>query len=124
MPTALPRRVHRRRMIVVVAAALVIAACGTDRDPTTPPPEPSPAAGTDSPILTIQGSTFASVTVPAGSEVTVDNRDAVPHTVTSDTFDVSVGGNSQATFVVPEAAGNYDIMCRIHPSMTATIVVE
>lgn len=124
MPTAAPHRIHRRRIIIVMAAAFIIAACGTDRDPAATSSEPSPSPAGDRQTLTIQGSTFASVTVSAGSELVVDNRDAVPHTVTSDVFDVSVGGNSQATFAVPETAGNYDIMCRIHPSMTATIVVE
>jgi len=72
----------------------------------------------------------ASVTVEAGTPVTWINEDGVAHTVTSGTpdaptegfdEDLPAGGEVQITL---EEAGTYAYWCRIHPSMTAEVVVE
>lgn len=92
----------------------------TDRDDGTP------AAG--SAAVTVQNFSFgAPITVRAGTEVTIDNKDGVEHSVTSDTagtFDEDVDGNSTATFRAPTAPGTYPFHCRYHPEMTGTLVVE
>ena len=71
-----------------------------------------------------------SVTVQAGTPVTWSNEDAVGHTVTSGTpeeptevFDEDLpdGGEVQVTLDEP---GTYAYWCRIHPQMTAEVVVE
>ncbi|MDP4222050.1 MAG: cupredoxin family copper-binding protein [Bacteroidota bacterium] len=76
----------------------------------------------------IQGMAFspASITVTAGTTITWTNKDAVVHTVTSDTnlFDsgsVSTNGTFSHTFAT---SGTYPYHCTIHPSMTATVVVN
>jgi plastocyanin len=65
------------------------------------------------------------VTVPVGTMVTWTNNDGVRHTVTEDNglFDGAVGSGSSFSFTFTKA-GTYTYHCRIHPSMTATIVVK
>jgi len=78
--------------------------------------------------VTIADFAFAptSLTVPAGATVTWTNKGSVGHTVTAD--DGSFGSEtlaSGATFSATFAkAGTFAYHCRIHPSMTATIVVQ
>lgn len=76
----------------------------------------------------IQGMAFApaTLTVSAGTTVTWTNKDGVTHNVTSDTGLFSSGsiadnGTFSFKFV---AAGSYPYHCTIHPSMTATVVVN
>lgn len=64
--------------------------------------------------------------IPAGSEITVVNQDAVGHTVTSDEegiFDIPVGPGEEVTFTVPEEAGEFPFHCTPHPNMVSTLVV-
>lgn len=70
------------------------------------------------------------VTVAAGTAVTWDNQDSVPHTVTSgtpdeatDAFDEELPTGEQVTVTVDEP-GTHPYFCRIHPQMTAELVVE
>jgi plastocyanin len=65
------------------------------------------------------------ITVAVGDTVTWSNSDAQSHTATADdgSFDTGTipGGRSgSATF---SAAGTFAYHCKIHPSMTATVVV-
>lgn len=76
----------------------------------------------------IQGMAFnpASITVAAGTTITWTNKDAVIHTVTSDTnlFDsgsIGTNGTYSRTFAT---AGTYSYHCTIHPTMTATVIVN
>lgn len=75
----------------------------------------------------IQGMAFSPVTltITAGTTVTWTNKDAMTHTVTSDTglFDsgnIAANGTSSYTFA---NAGTFAYHCAIHPSMKATVVV-
>jgi plastocyanin len=66
-----------------------------------------------------------SITVAIGDTVTWTNADVQGHTATADdgSFDTgTIAGNSSksATF---DTAGTFAYHCRIHPAMTATIVV-
>lgn len=66
-----------------------------------------------------------SLTVPVGTSVTWTNKDAVTHTVTSDTglFDSgNLTSGSKYTYTFP-TAGTYAYHCKIHAGMTGTIVV-
>jgi plastocyanin len=76
----------------------------------------------------IQGMAFnpASITVTAGTTITWTNKDAIAHTVTSDSnaFDsgtVKSGATFSFTFA---AAGTYSYHCIIHPSMVASVTVN
>jgi plastocyanin len=76
----------------------------------------------------IQGMAFtpATITVAAGTTITWTNKDAVSHTVTSTTgvFDsgsMSTNATYSRTFTT---AGSFPYYCKVHPGMTATVVVN
>ena len=67
-----------------------------------------------------------SVTVAVGDTVTWTNADAQGHTATADdaSFDtgtIAGGASASETFAT---AGTFGYHCRIHPAMTATVVVR
>ena len=67
----------------------------------------------------------STISVSAGTTITFTNKDAIGHTVTSDSglFDsgtVATNGTYQYTF---STAGTYAYHCKIHPSMTASVTV-
>jgi plastocyanin len=75
----------------------------------------------------ISGFAFAprELTVKIGDTVTWANADAQSHTATADdgAFDSgSIGGNASKS-VTLTTAGTFAYHCRIHPQMTATLVV-
>ena len=68
----------------------------------------------------------STITVTANTTITWTNKDAIAHTVTSDTgvFDsktIPANGTFSYTF---STAGKYTYHCTIHPSMTASVVVN
>lgn len=65
------------------------------------------------------------VTVSAGQPFTIDNRDGADHTLTDreNTFESYVPARATTTLTI-DAPGTYEIWCRIHPSMVATLVVD
>ena len=70
--------------------------------------------------------TPATVTVPAGTQVTWTNRDDIPHNVRND--DASIKSKTldtddkfSFTFTKP---GTYTYFCSIHPKMKGTVVVK
>jgi len=69
--------------------------------------------------------TPASVTVPVGTTVTWQNKDSAPHTVTSSqgfgSDRMEQGGTFSHTF---STAGTYTYVCKLHPRMTGTIIVQ
>lgn len=68
----------------------------------------------------------ATITVPAGTTITWTNKDGMAHTVTSDTaiFDSgSIASNGTYSRTFP-TAGTFPYHCSIHPSMTATVIVN
>ncbi len=103
--------------------------------PTVAPTEPDPPAtadpGTpDAPptavAIDIEAFAFSpsEVRVAVDSEVTWTNRDPAPHTATGDGFDtgtLATGASGSARFDTP---GTFPYICSIHPSMSATIIVE
>ncbi len=69
----------------------------------------------------------ASVTVPAGTEITWVNRDDIPHTVTSDdktTFKSHPLDTDEKFTFKFDKPGTYTYFCSIHPKMTAKVVVQ
>jgi plastocyanin len=76
----------------------------------------------------IQGMAFdpGTITVAANTTITWTNNDGVAHTVTSNTglFDsgtISANGTYSHMFAT---AGTYPYHCTIHPSMTASVIVN
>jgi plastocyanin len=72
--------------------------------------------------------TPAQLSVAAGSTVTWENRDDIPHTIVNDATPrnfksppVDSGEKFSQTFVKP---GTYRYFCSLHPHMTGTIVVK
>jgi len=131
----------RTARLVALLSAIVLAACSgaVEEGATQPAPAESPPAESapaesapeesessdpDGPMLVIQGFEFEDLTVAAGAEILIDNRDSAGHTVTGDGFDVSVSGGSTATFTAPDSPGAYEFVCTIHPTMVATLTVE
>jgi len=76
----------------------------------------------------IAGSAFSpgSVTVAVGDTVTWTNADAQNHTATADdgSWDTGTISSSTPKSVTLATAGTFPYHCKIHPSMTATLVVQ
>ncbi|KKQ95860.1 MAG: Secreted metal-binding protein [Candidatus Woesebacteria bacterium GW2011_GWB1_43_14] len=68
------------------------------------------------------------LTIKAGAEVTVANREITSHSVTSDEeglFDTGlISKDATKAFTAPAVAGEYSFHCSAHPSMTGVLVVE
>ncbi len=87
--------------------------------------------GSGGPLLNevfIQSMTFnpGTITVAANTTITWTNKDAVAHTVTSNSglFDSGNIGNNGTYSHLFTTAGTYPYFCTIHPSMTATVIVN
>jgi plastocyanin len=67
-----------------------------------------------------------SVTVSVGDTVTWSNADAQNHTATADdaSFDTGTIAGGTSKSVTFATAGTFGYHCKIHPSMTATVVVQ
>ncbi len=63
--------------------------------------------------------------VGPGETISVVNEDTAPHTVTSEDggFDVDVDGEGTASFDAPDEAGDFAVICELHPNMEMTITV-
>ena len=81
------------------------------------------------PTVTISGFAFdpSCLIVKSGSSVTLTNKDSADHTFTIDgtSVDISVpAGQTVNGSLAGLSAGTYPFHCKIHPSMTGTIVVQ
>lgn len=94
----------------------------------TATPSATGQSATAGPQVSIDNFNFtpATVTVPAGTTVTWTNHDDTPHTVTSS--DKALGSpavNSDAQFTFTfSTPGTYNYFCSIHPFMTAKVIVQ
>ncbi len=69
----------------------------------------------------------STITVPVNTTVTWTNKDAVAHTVTSDTGGLFDSGNlnTNATYAHKfTSAGTFNYHCTIHPTMVARVIVQ
>jgi plastocyanin len=106
----------------------IMTSCQKEADTNDPGGDPGGTPGPGASEVFIQGMAFnpSSITVAANTTVTWTNKDAVSHTVTSNTglFDsglISTNGTFSFKFV---AAGSYAYHCTPHPSMTATVTAN
>ena len=138
-------RITASLVVCVAAAGVAVGALALDSDDPPAPAAGAPAAssgpdagayGTGSDAgdagapagatLAIQGFAFGAASVAPGGQVTVDNADGAPHTVTAagGAFDSGeVPARGTATFQAPGQPGSYDFACQIHPGMTGTLTV-
>lgn len=119
--------------IIIGLAFLLIGLFGLASCQSTAPapaPAPAPVPGPSPTTVEVKISGFAfkpdTFTVSPGTTVTWTNLDGPPHTVTTretgyDSERLSTGDTFSYTF---ELSGTYEYYCTIHPSMTATIIVE
>ncbi len=131
------------RMLLFAGALFALWGCGGSSGygtTATSNPSPTPTPTAAGRVITISGMAFSPVKlqVAPGETVTVEDRDSVPHTVTSETtpgaftpgavagvsFDVSLAGaGASASFVIPAAAPVGTVIpyyCRVHTSTMAT----
>lgn len=85
-------------------------------------------SGSTNPSVAIQNMSFsvASLTVTTGTNITWTNKDNITHTVTADdaSFDsgnIAPGSSYSRTF---STKGVFPYHCKIHPMMTATVIVK
>ena len=125
----------KRSLVGVFAAAILVAGCGGGGNGGGGGPAPSTSAsnapGTAGGAQTIDISNFkfapATLTVHAGSKVSVKNSDTTAHTATADsgstfdTGDIQPGASADITL---KTAGRVAYHCNIHSFMHGTIVVR
>ena len=125
-----------RRVVISCACGIALAVltgCGSTTSPSGEAPSSSaPAAGSgtetaSAAVITIKNFTFTTPdSVSPGAKITVDNKDGVAHTVTSDSggaFD-SPAPPGNSSFTAPTTPGSYPFHCNIHPEMHGTLVVQ
>ncbi|MGH8871215.1 MAG: cupredoxin domain-containing protein [Acidimicrobiia bacterium] len=112
----------KRVLVLVTALVLTVGACGDGGGSTT-----SPGGGEERVEMADFAFSPDTLTVPVGTTVTWENTDAsLPHTSNSDdgvwdSGTLNPGDDFSFTF---DEAGTFTYVCRIHPSMTGSIVVE
>lgn len=93
------------------------------------PQQQAASAETATNAVTIENFTFSpdTLTVPVGTEVTWENRDDIPHTVTSNdktTFASALLDTEDTFSFTFSEAGTFDYFCSVHPMMTAKVIVQ
>jgi plastocyanin len=115
---------------LIMAIFIISNSCSKTKD-MNPTPSTKGSGGTGGPATNevfIQGMAFnpSTITVAVNSTITWTNKDAITHTVTSDsgTFDSgNVTPGSTFSFMFAKE-GTFTYHCKIHPSMVATVVVS
>ena len=112
-----------RALAVVGLLVLGSSACSSDDKSSS---DTTAGDGSSSDIVA-ENTAFApsTLTVAVGTEVTIENKDSVNHTWTSDddAFDEALAGGATASHTFDEA-GTFKYHCEIHSSMKGTVVVE
>lgn len=113
-------------MSILVFPLLLLASCKADTTYDTTTSGNSGTPGKNE--VWIQGMSFnpSTITVDAGTTIKWINKDNVAHTVTSDNNLFDSGNlNTNGTFSQSfPAVGTFAYHCRLHPYMTATVVVK
>lgn len=121
-------------IVVVIAGIFLVKGQSGNMQQQNPTTQTQPTTQTGSSptvaknAVTIQNMAFspASITVKVGDKVTWTNQDSVGHSATADdnSFDTDVLAQGQSGSTTFSKAGTYTYHCKVHPSMTATIVVQ
>ncbi len=129
--------------LVLVALMGVLTACGTSTSPTTSQGAPSTSSGGTAITIDLAAQNIAfdkaSITVKAGSQVTINfnNKDSgIPHNFSMYTDSsasqnlfkgdtVTGPGTTVYKFTAPSTPGTYFFRCDIHPTqMTGQFIVQ
>ncbi|HUY67091.1 MAG TPA: cupredoxin domain-containing protein [Acidimicrobiales bacterium] len=118
----------------VMTLALVLAACSSGgSDSSTGASTTAPAGAGANPVsshtITIKNFAFSpqTITVAAGTAVTVTNDDQVAHTLTAMSGGFStgdIGPGQSKTITAPNTPGTYSYFCSIHQYMTGHLTVS
>ncbi|MEZ0050041.1 plastocyanin [Mycobacterium sp. MAA66] len=120
-----------RTLAIAAACCLALAGAGCsssapEASTASPPPTSLPAP--TGPVITISALNYGDpLAVAPGAQITVVNKDDVPHTVTSKSkgqFDARAGAGGRATFTAPTEPGDYPFYCIYHPMMIGTLTVK
>ena len=116
-------------IFVLLLASTMIGCIGGDDDDTSSETTDDDADETpQSNAVDITGFAFSpeTLTISVGDTVTWTNKESATHTATADggEFDSGNLGNGDTFSHTFTAAGTYTYYCKIHTSMTATIIVE
>jgi plastocyanin len=108
-------------VVTMLMMALLLGACGSSSKSS------SASTASSGSTITIHNFTFnpPTLTVKAGTTVTVKNTDDTAHTVTALDGSFNTGpipGGKSATFSVPKV-GTFKFHCNIHNYMTGTVQV-
>ena len=117
--------------VAVVGLAPALAACGggsSSSSTTTTTTGGTSSTSGSAASITIKNFAFrpASMTVKAGTRITVTNQDSATHTVTADnnSFDTgNISGGASKTLTAPNNPGSYAYHCMIHPFMHGRLIV-
>ena len=129
-----PRSIILPTVVAAVVAVVALILAGGSNSPVASNAPHNKAAGASSAVapgkklvITIQNFAFhpASVTVRAGTVVTVINRDQTPHSLTANdgAFDTGSIGSGQAGHLTLTRAGSFAYHCVFHAFMTGSIKV-
>ncbi len=115
--------------IVFFSSLLIILnSCSKSNAYNTPSPGPGTKGGPGTNEVWIQGMAFtpSTITVAAGTTIKWTNKDAVNHTVTSDTgiFDSGTMGDGATFSQMFNNTGSFPYHCAVHPGMKATVIVN
>jgi plastocyanin len=128
------RRSRRMTLGGVLTLALLLAACSSGGSgSSTTSSTTAPTGGSTNPVsshtITIKNFAFSpqTITVAAGTAVTVTNDDQVAHTVTAMSGGFStgdIGPGQSKTITAPNTPGTYSYFCSIHQYMTGHLTVS
>ncbi|MCW3012792.1 MAG: hypothetical protein JWO90_3196 [Solirubrobacterales bacterium] len=136
-----------RRLLLapLTATVIALAGCGDDGEDTasvatpaapaasapaeTPAPEAEAPAAGDRVEIGMKGLQFEpkDVTVQAGTTVTWQNNEDIPHNVVAEEgadFESDTFGRDGTFEFTPEEAGTIAYVCTLHPGMEGTLTVE
>jgi plastocyanin len=118
--------ISKNRIVIVLFMAIIGLSAGCSKDDNNKDNGGSGGPGANE--VWIQSFAFnpVTITVTAGTTVKWTNKDGTTHTITSTTnvFDsgnVLNNGTFSFTFATP---GTYPYFCKLHPTMTGTVVVN
>ena len=115
-------------IFVLLLASTTIGCIGGDDDTSSETTDDDADETPQSNAVDITGFAFSpeTLTISIGDTVAWTNKESATHTATADggEFDSGNLGNGDTFSHTFTAAGTYTYYCKIHTSMTATIIVE